>query len=199
MMHRLIVSAFAMIATASVAAAQHAHVMSPTAQIAAAVSALPEEFRADATVLGYTAGSTGLSHLRQGKGPFICLADDPKDERFHVACYHNSLEAFMARGRELRAGGVQGSAVDSARFAEINTGKLIMPKQPAALYSITTQPANVNHETGVITGGRPLYVIYVPFATSESTGLPKKPTQNMPWIMQPGSPKAHIMFSPTMN
>lgn len=197
--NQLMVTALSIAAFASVAQAQHAHVMSPTAQIAAAVSALPEEFRAAATVLGYADANAKLASLRAGTGPFICLADDPKDERFHVACYHNSLEAFMARGRELRASGVQGPGVDSVRFVEINSGRLIMPKQPAALYSITTQPTNVNHETGVITGGRPLYVIYVAFATSESTGLPKKPVQNMPWIMQGGSPKAHIMFTPTMN
>ena len=197
MIKRLIL-AVATVGTATTASAQHAHVMAPNAQIAAAVSALPQEFRDGATVLGYQAGNTKLTQLRAGSGPFICLADDPRDERFHVACYHNSLEQFMARGRELRANGVQGASVDSARFAEINAGKLPMPKQPAALYSITTQPASVNHETGAITGGRPLYVVYVPFATTESTGLPKTPVQNMPWLMFPGSPKAHIMFSPTM-
>lgn len=197
-MSKFCIAAFAMLATASTAVAQHAHVMSPTAQITAAVSALPQEFRESATVLGYAQGATALSQLRAGNGPFICLADDPRDERFHVACYHNSLEAFMARGRELRAKGVQGAGVDSARFAEINSGKLAMPKQPAALYSITTQQTSVNHDSGVITGGRQLYVVYIPFATSESTGLPKAPAGNMPWLMFPGSPKAHIMFAPTM-
>jgi hypothetical protein len=197
MIKRLIL-ALAMVGAGTTALAQHAHVMAPNAQIAAAVSALPQEFRDGATVLGYTVESNKLTQLRAGSGPFICLADDPRDERFHVACYHKSLEQFMARGRELRAGGVQGASVDSVRFAEINAGKLPMPKQPAALYSITTQPASVNHETGAITGGRPLYVVYIPFATTESTGLPKTPMQNMPWLMFPGSPKAHIMFSPTM-
>ena len=197
MIKRLIIAG-ATLGVATSASAQHAQVMAPNAQIAAAVSALPQEFRDGATVLGYTAGSTKLTQLRAGAGPFICLADDPRDERFHVACYHNSLEQFMARGRDLRANGVQGASVDSVRFAEINAGKLPMPKQPAALYSITTQPNTVNHETGVITGGRPLYVVYVPFATAESTGLPKTPVQNMPWLMFPGSPKAHIMFVPTM-
>lgn len=153
-------------------------------QIAAAIAALPEEFRESAAVLGYEAGKAGLIQLRAGSGAFNCLADDPSDDRHHVACYHNSLEPFMARGRELRASGVTGASVDSARYAEINSGRLPMPKQPAALYSIT--------------GERRLYVVYIPFATSESTGLPKTPAGNMPWLMFPGSPKAHIMFTPTM-
>ena len=197
-MNKLWISTIALVAAATPANAQH-HLMSSDAQIASAVSPLPQEFKTTATVLGYTAANQPLTQLRAGTGPFVCLADDPKDERFHVACYHNSLEPFMARGRQLRAGGVQGPGVDSARYAEINSGKLAMPKQPATLYSITTQHTNVNHDSGAITGGRALYVVYIPFATSESTGLPKAPVGNMPWIMFPGTPKAHIMFTPTMN
>jgi hypothetical protein len=174
--------------------------MSAAAQVAAAVAPLPQEFREGATVLGYAAGTKGLTQLRAGTGPFTCLADDPGDQRFHVACYHNSLEAFMARGRALRASGVTGQGVDSARFAEIKSGKLDMPKNPSALYSITLKPEEVDAASGAVPAtAKPLYVVYIPFATSESTGLPKTPAPGMPWIMFPGTPKAHIMFVPTMN
>ena len=198
-MKTLLIGVTAVFAASIPVQAQHTHLMSSTAQIASAVSPLPKEFQESATVLGYTAADKPLTKLRDGKGAFVCLADDPRDERFHVACYHSGLEPFMARGRELRASGVQGAGVDSARYAEINSGKLPMPRTPSALYSITTQHTNVNHDSGAITGGRSLYVVYIPFATSESTGLPKTPAGNMPWIMFPGTPKAHIMFTPTMN
>jgi hypothetical protein len=79
---------------------------SPAQQIAAAVLPLPPEFRADARVLGYQAGRHELVPLREGKGPFTRLATDPAAKGFHVACYHQSLEPFMARGRALRASGV---------------------------------------------------------------------------------------------
>jgi len=37
----------------------------------------------------------------------------------------------------------------------------------------------------------------MPWATSESSGLPKVPTApNHPWIMNPGTNRAHIMISP---
>ena len=75
-------------------------------QIASAVLAVPAEFRADARVLGYRAGAPQLVTLREGKGPFTCIASDPAAKEFHVACYHQSLEPFMARGRALRASGV---------------------------------------------------------------------------------------------
>ena len=86
----------------------------PAQQIAAAVLALPPGLRADATVLGYGADGK-LVKIRKGTGSMICLANDPKGEDFHVSCYHNSMEPFMARGRALRASGVKGALVDSAR------------------------------------------------------------------------------------
>jgi hypothetical protein len=175
--------------------AQAPAVPQAAAQIAAAVTPLPEQFRADATVFGYQAGTRGLTTLRAGKNSFICLADDPAEARFHVACYHNSLEPFMLRGRELRAQGV--TNVDSARYADIGASKLKMPSGPAALYSLTSATGTPD-EKGVVAGARLLYVIYVPFATAESTGLPTRPAGNGPWLMLAGTPKAHIMFTPTM-
>jgi hypothetical protein len=173
------------------AAAQSA----PEVQIKSATAPLPEEFRAQATVLGYHSGHNMLMPLRTGTGAFVCLADDPSDDRFHVACYHKDLEPFMARGRELRAQKV--TNVDSARFAEISAKKLSMPDHPAALYSLTGKAEHVAAD-GAVTGARQLYVVYIPFATAASTGLPIKPENNMPWIMFPGTAKAHIMFVPRM-
>lgn len=164
-------------------------------QIAAAVLPLPPEYRAGARVLGY--GSDGkLTTLREGK-VMTCLARDPKAPRFHVACYHESMEPFMARGRELRAQGVTNAAeIDSTRFREVKSGKIAMPKYPAALYSLTD--GAFDPRTGTAPGAKHLYVVYVPYATSESTGLSAKPNGNQPWIMFPGTPKAHIMFTSSM-
>jgi hypothetical protein len=36
----------------------------------------------------------------------VCPADHPGDDRFRVACYHELLEAWLSRGRELRAPGL---------------------------------------------------------------------------------------------
>src|SRR5438128_12252247 len=116
-------------------------------QITAALLAAPKELRPDATVLGYTAEGK-LVPLRKGSGPMICLASNPKEEQFHVACYHRSLEPFMARGRALRAQGVTGDAVDSARFAEVRAGTLAMPAQAAMLYSLTGPAGSFDPATG---------------------------------------------------
>lgn len=167
-------------------------------QIASAVLPLPAEFRADAQVLGYRGGSHTLSTLRAGTGPFICLANNPSVPRFHVACYHRSLEPFMARGRSLRSEGIKGDRVDTVRFAEVRSGRLMMPKEPAALYSLTGPPGSLDVATMTVKGARPLFVIYIPGSTAASTGLSAKPQENAPWIMFPGTPKAHIMLVPKM-
>ena len=201
-MHRRIAVALTLLLAPAAAGAQDAAVSpvvaSEAVQIATAVAPLPEEFRSAATVLGYRPGSVGLVPLRQGDGPYVCLASVPGAETFHVACYHESLEPFMARGRALRAEGVTGEQVDTVRYAEIEAGTLKMPDTPAALYSLTTKPETVDLATGVITGGQPLYVVYIPFATPQSTGISARPAPNTPWLMYPGTPKAHIMFVPRM-
>src|SRR6187431_510499 len=160
-------------------------------QIAAAVLALPESMRASATVLGYrTAGA--LTELRKGNNGMTCLADDPESPAFHVACYHESLEPFMARGRALRAQGVKGGLVDSTRFKEIKDGTLKMPSTAAALYSLSAGAGSWDPATNAVKEGRALYVVYIAGATAASTGLPTQPAAGLPWIMFPGTPKAHI-------
>jgi len=107
----------------------------PAQQIAAAVTALPEDLRGGAAVLGYGADGK-LTSLRAGKNDMICLAQSPEEKAFHSACYHKAMEPFMARGRELRAQGVKGAQVDTVRFSEVKSGKLKMPTAPAMLYQI---------------------------------------------------------------
>jgi hypothetical protein len=180
---------------ATVAGAQTAAIAPAQEQIAAAVLPLPADARATATVLGY--GSDGkLTVLRKGSGSMTCLADDPKAAQFHVACYHDSMEPFMFRGRELRASGVTGTQVDSVRFREAKAGTLKLPNQPASLYSLTG--GTFDPKTGTAPWARRLYVVYIPYATAASTGLSDKPQENGPWIMFAGTPKAHIMFTPRM-
>lgn len=166
-------------------------------QIAAAVLPAPKDMRDGATVWGYAANGR-FEKLRQGRGELVCLASDPKGERFHVACYQRSLEPFMARGRALRSHGVTGDRVDSVRFAEVRAGKLRLPHHPAMLYSLTGPANSFDPATGTAPKAQPLFVVYVPFATAESLGLSATPVEGAPWIMHPGTPKAHIMFVPSM-
>ncbi len=168
-------------------------VLPPDQQIASAVLPLPEGVRPTATVWGYDADGMFVK-LREGTGDMVCLASAPGSPQFHVACYHESMDPFMARGRELRSMGVTGDLVDTVRFAEVEHGKLKMPTLPAALSSLTG--TSYDHETGSIVEARPLHTVYIPGATPESTGILNRPGVGVPWIMYSGTPKAHIMYIP---
>ena len=173
--------------------AAQGQVLPAAKQIQAAIAAAPVEMRDGAGVWGYNE-SKKLVKLREAKNDMICLASNPDGKQFHVACYHKLLEPFMARGRELRAQGVKDDQVDTVRFKEITSGKLQMPKTPSALYTLTGPPNSFDATTGKVTGAKWLYVVYIPGATEQSTGITEKPAPGVPWIMYPGTPKAHIMF-----
>lgn len=162
-------------------------------QITAAVAAAPQAMRDSAAVLGYD--STGeIITLREGTNELTCLADNPGDERFHVACYHNDLEPFMKRGRELSSNGHTSTEVREIRQQEIEDGTLSMPEKPMSLYSLTGDSDAWDYQTGTLQSARPLYVVYVPYATIESTGIAPSPvSEGAPWLMDPGKPWAHIM------
>jgi len=162
-------------------------------QIQAAISPLPEQMREGASVLGYNQQGE-LVTLREGTNELICLADDPTDGRFHTACYHEGLEPFMKRGRELRAEGLPGEEVVETRRQEIENGTLPMPEKPMALYSLTGETDAWDYDNHALRSARPLYVIYIPYATVESTGLSERPaSEGAPWLMDAGKPWAHIM------
>ncbi|MGH9801076.1 MAG: hypothetical protein ACRD82_11980, partial [Blastocatellia bacterium] len=156
--------------------------------------AAPEEMREGAAVLGYGADGK-LTELRKGTNELICLADDPKDNRFSTSCYHKELEPFMARGRELTAQGIAGGARnENYRWKEIKEGKLKMPKEPRMLYVLSGK--GYDAATGKVIEAFVRWVIYVPFATAESTGLSTKSKRGEPWLMDAGTPGAHIMITP---
>jgi hypothetical protein len=166
----------------------------PAEQIASAVQAAPEDRRAGATVLGYDASGT-LVTLRQGTNDLVCLAHDPKRETFEVACYHKDLEPFMARGRQLTAQGITDNKErQNIRFKEIEAGTLQMSKEPRTLYVMTGSGYDAASNT--IRDAYLRWVIYVPFATPETTGLQTKAAPGAPWLMDPGTAGAHIMISP---
>jgi hypothetical protein len=179
-----------------VSSAAFAQIPSAEIQIKTALLAAPSDKRTDAMVYGYNSKGE-LVVLRKGTNEFICIADDPKAAGLSVSCYHKDLEPFMARGRALKAQGKNFKEVFDIREAEAKSGKLKMPKQAANLQVFSADAENYNATTGEVTKGHFRYVVYIPWATAASTGLPAKPeAAGMPWIMDPGTHRAHIMIDP---
>ncbi len=165
------------------------------ALIATALMAAPEKSRSECKVIGYNMAGKFVT-MRAGNNEFIVLADNPNQDGFNAACYHKSLEPFMARGRALRAEGKTGQEIFAIRKSEMESGELkITPGSTLHIYfgAKTVYDA----ETSKVEGAQLRYVVYMPWATAESTGLPAAPmAPNHPWIMNPGTHRAHIMISP---
>jgi hypothetical protein len=167
---------------------------SPEIQIKSALLAAPEAQRDGAMVYGYSTKGEFIV-LRKGTNELVCLADDSKQKGINVSCYHKDLDPFMARGRELKAQAKTFQEIFDIREAEVKSGKLLMPKHPASLFVYTAD--EWDPATGVAKNSYQRSVVYIAYATSETTGLPLKPSApGMPWIMDPGTHRAHIMISP---
>jgi len=166
-------------------------------QIASAVIAAPKEVRDEATVYGFDEEGNFVT-LRDGTNNFICIADNPATDGFQVVCYHKSLEPMMARGRELEAEGKSRGEKEKIRAEEAKSGDLKLPESPAALHVYYGENGFFNTATNQIENAIYRYVIYVPYATQETTGLPLKPNESThPWLMFSGKYNAHIMITPS--
>ncbi len=165
-------------------------------QIKTAVLPAPENDKEGTMVYGYNAQGE-LVVLREGSNNLVCIGDNPSKEGISVSCYSKRLEPFMARGRALTNEGKSQEERMKIRGEEVASGKLVMPKEPSMLYIYFGSDEDYDKETGALANGRFRYVIYTPFATAESTGLPIKPhAPGMPWLMDPGTHRAHIMVGP---
>ncbi len=168
-------------------------------QIKTAELAAPEDLRSGVMVYGYDI--TGkLEVLREGSNNLICLADDPKKPGISVSCYSKKLEPFMKRGRELTTEGKSEMEKREIRKKEAEEGTLELTDVPGMVYVLTGEEENYNRSTGELQDWKIRYVIYIPYATVESTGLPARPEiPGMPWLMDPGTHRAHIMITPADN
>jgi hypothetical protein len=80
---------------------------------------------------------------------------------------------------------------------EAKEGTLKMPKEPRMLYVLNGK--GYEAATGTVTGGTMRWVLYWPGATPETTGLPTKGRRGEPWLMDAGTPGAHVMITPPSN
>jgi hypothetical protein len=165
-------------------------------QIKGALLACPEPAKTGAKIYGYNDKSEFVV-LREGTNEMVCIADDPQQQGFSAACYHKDLDPFMESGRNLKKQGRSQKEIMDLREAEAKSGKLKMPSHPSNMQIFYAPAENYNAQTGEVTKGNFRYVVYIPYATGETTGLPLKPeAPGMPWLMDPGTHRAHIMITP---
>ena len=166
-------------------------------QIKSALLAAPEGTRDQAMIYGFSSQGE-FTVLREGTNNMICIADDPNSPGFSVSCYPKDLEPFMERGRVLKGEGKSFRQIFEQREKEVKNNQLKMPKDGTTLFVYYAKDeSSFDPVTGEVKDGNLRYVVYIPYATAETTGLPLSPeAPGMPWIMDPGTHRAHIMINP---
>ncbi len=171
-------------------------IMPKDIQIKTALLPAPEEKKEGAMIYGYDEDGEVVV-LREGTNDLVCIADNPYNKGIQVSCYFKDLDPFMERGRQLKKDGKETMEIREMRGAEVAAGSLKMPKAPSMMYIFYGSEEAYDKTKATLGDGQFRYVIYTPFATTESTGLPLKPhAKGMPWLMDPGTHRAHIMVGP---
>lgn len=189
---------FGLLITTASTIAQDAKVEipAPDIQLKTALLAAPSDQRSEAMVYAYNSNGE-LQVIQEGSNNLVCIADDPYKEGISVSCYNKKLEPFMARGRALTSEGKSEMEKREIRKQEAESGILQLTDTPSMVYILSGTTENYDKTTGALIDGKFRYVIYMPYATTESTGLPSKPeVPGMPWLMDPGTHRAHIMITP---
>ena len=127
----------------------------------------------------------GLRFLRPAETDLVCRPDGAS-RGFRVLCVHGIENRAVTQAfRRYVNEGASRSEAWAAVEAAIGSGDLTVPR-PGAMAYFQTGP---NRAESV-----QLTIIYMPYATTERTGLPTEPTTDGAWLMCPGRPNAHIML-----
>ena len=153
-----------------------------------AVLPLPANLQSNASVMTYTAEGT-LRIIRSGTNGFFCIADNPRDQQFSVACHPESMRPYLERRRQLSL--TESRTVrDSLLTEEIKEGKIELAVGTLSRFI----SGSINPETRVPDSVRVWSEIAVPFAGPEKTGLTTEDAGEAPWMMRPNQYGAHIMM-----
>ena len=163
------------------------------AQIAGAVLAAPEDRRGGAMVLGWDApvrwsrcGRQQRSgvHGRQPEGRGLQRRLLPQGSRALHGPRPRADRARRHRGHAAGRDALEGSRQQEARHPQ---GSGCWPLRTGKSFDAAT---------GQVADAYTRWVLYVPHATGDTTGLATKPAPGVPWLMDPGTAGAHIMISP---
>jgi hypothetical protein len=178
--------------TASTALSNSAQHDEHSARIASALLALPESLRAEATVISVEKGIETV--LRKGSNGMVCMADQPGDQTFFVNCFHETIRALQRRSLELSKQ-LSGKALDEALDKEIKAGTLKAPLTPSMGFQMRGPLGGYNPTTNTVSREiKTRQMVMLPHATGAKLSLPEKPEGDMPWVMNAGTPSAHIMI-----
>ena len=160
---------------------------SDAATIAKAVSPLPQDLRADATVYTYDDNGNRVT-LKVGSNHVEC---QPTDEEGFTRCAPVSQRARRDLQAKLSAQGLEGDELEMAMQKAEDEGTIPARKFGMLSYRRFDTPDRIQY----------LMVVSLPNASAEELGMPVGPQRDnslagmgTPWMMRPGTSGAHLMI-----
>ncbi|MBT3529576.1 MAG: hypothetical protein HOF74_04155 [Gammaproteobacteria bacterium] len=155
--------------------------------IAKAVSPLPEELRADATVYTYDDNGNRVT-LKVGSNHVECA---PTDEEGFTRCGSVSQRSRRDLQAKLSAQGLEGEDLQMEMQKAENEGRIPARVFGTMAYRRFDTPDRIQY----------LFVISMPNATAEQLGMPTGfqrdnalQGKGTPWMMRSGTSGAHVMI-----
>lgn len=157
------------------------------ATIEKALSPLPEDLRADATVYTYDDDGNRVT-LKVGSNHVEC---QPTDAEGFTRCGPVALRARRDLQAKLSAQGLEGDELQLAMQKAEDEGKIPARVFGSLSYRRFDTPDRIQY----------LMVVSLPFATAEGLGMPTGSQRNnslagkgTPWMMNSGTAGAHLMI-----
>jgi len=155
--------------------------------IAKAISPLPEDLRAEATVYTYDDNGDRVT-LRAGSNHVEC---QPTDAEGFTRCNPINQRGRRDLTAKLQAEGLEGDALQVALQKAEDEGRIAPRVFGSLSYRRFDTPDRIQY----------LFVVSVPNATAEELGMPTGPQRDnalagrgTPWMMRPGTSGAHLMI-----
>jgi hypothetical protein len=156
-------------------------------KIAQAVTPLPDDLKAGATVYDYDDEGNRVV-LREGSNHVECK---PRDENGFTMCWPTSTAARRDYSQKLAAEGLEGEALQAALSKAEEEGKVEPFKAGTMLYRAYDNDDRIQL----------LWVVLLPGASAEDLAMslesqrdPALAGMGRPWMMREGTPGAHLMI-----
>ena len=157
-------------------------------QVAQAVTPLPEDLRAGATVLTYDPATGDRHILRQGTNGIECQPENPADG--FTRCYSTIVAQRYDFQAKLKAQKKADKEIQAATEEAYKSGTLKVPPAGTVSYRLSRKDDVIKR----------LWIISVPYATHEQLGVSTVSQRDgalkgkgLPWMMLEGKSGAHIM------
>jgi len=173
-----IVVAALVLGIASTASAQ-----SKAAKIASAVAAAPASIAKNATIKDWPDKSGNMATLREGSNGWVCLPSEPKTKyrKNDAMCIDPQFQEWMASLMEKRP----------PKLTQVGYSYMLTADEWGSntdpFGATGPTPDNQWHKMG------PHVMVVYPDAALLA-GIPTRPSMNGPYVMQAGTPYAHVMW-----